>query len=68
MSLSSLPMMLSDDSGRALADNHLILPTIILAHPVVTLAAFWALARRTAAEPARVLAPAPSRLSPDPAA
>lgn len=41
LSLTNLPMMFADGNGRALANNHFILPSIILVQTVVTIAAFW---------------------------
>ena len=49
LSLTNLPMMFSDGNGRALADNHLILPTIILVQTVVTIALVWAFGRQRSA-------------------
>lgn len=49
LSLTNLPMMFSDGNGRALANNHLILPTIILVQTVITVALVWFFGRPRAA-------------------
>jgi hypothetical protein len=50
LSVTTLPMMLADGNGRALANNHFILPTIILAQTLVTLCLLWIFGHRRGAE------------------
>jgi hypothetical protein len=53
LTVTDLPMMFSDGNGRALADNHFILPTIILAQTAVTLLLIWVFAQSHSDELAR---------------
>lgn len=48
LNLTNLPLMLGQRAAAPLAQNHLILPTVILVQTVLALAVTWLLARPTA--------------------
>ena len=59
LSVTSLPMMFADGNGRALANNHLILPTIILLQTALTLVLIWVFGHQRSDQIAREASPSP---------
>lgn len=59
LSVTNLRMMFADGNGRALANNHFILPTIILLQTALTLVLIWVFGHQRNDQIARETSPTP---------